>query len=115
MPARKKSRCGIAPSGPPNPQHARPAFCSLHRASLVSVEDSSAVRSGHSVALGDLAGFQFFDPSWASASRWFAGCDSLDLTFHFSFVVTTLLFVNCCYGADCRVTVTGAWIGWTVG
>ena len=66
----------------------KPAFSAAGRVSLAPTADSWAVRSGPpaSVALADSAGLWVSAPEErASADRYVAGCDFLDLTFYFSF------------------------------
>jgi len=63
----------------------KPAFSSLDRVFLVPVAESWAVRPGHAVSVA-LAGLWVSAPEErASADRYVAGCDFLDLTFYFSF------------------------------
>jgi hypothetical protein len=67
------------------PKH---AFSAAGRVSLAPTAELWAVRSGPpvSVALADSAGLPVSAPEErASADRYVAGCDFLDLTFYFSF------------------------------
>jgi hypothetical protein len=64
------------------------AFSGLDRVSLIPTADSWAVRSERpvSVALADSAELWVSAPEQASADRYIAGYDFLELTFYFSFV-----------------------------
>jgi hypothetical protein len=68
-----------------NPMRLKPAFSALDRVSPVPAADLWAVRSepAVSVALAGSVGLQLAAPEWASADRYVADCDFLDLTFLF--------------------------------